>query len=74
MNKSLEIAEESEDNVLSNQQREEGNKEKTEGIADGINQCSHLRDTTVYAWNVIDNDFLFIIHWIKNGWLGKWTQ
>lgn len=51
--------EESELNVLPNQQYEEGIKEQIEDIADGLNQSSDFIDTTVYAWNVVENDVFF---------------
>lgn len=61
--------EKSEVNVLPNQQYEEEIKEQIEDNADGLNQSSHLSDTTVYAWNVDENDVF--VHLLIKKWLIK---
>lgn len=53
-NKPLKRKEESK----ANQQYEEGHKVQTEDISDSLNQYSHLSDTAVDVWNVID----FFVH------------
>lgn len=61
--------EESEVNVLPNHQYEEGIKEQIEDIADGFNQSSDFIGTTVYAWNVVENDVF--VHLLIKKWLIK---